>query len=91
MTSARLASIVGAEGKGELRVNISEIQRVQQYLRQKFQLDNLKLSPQKGKDDSVEVYLGDEFIGVLYRDDEDEDISYDFHMSILDIDLPPES
>jgi hypothetical protein len=72
-------------------VNVSEIQRVQRYLRQKFQLDNIKLSPQPGKDDSVEVYLGDEFIGVIYRDDEDEDLSYDFHMSILDIDLPSDS
>ncbi|MCP4329173.1 MAG: DUF3126 family protein [Alphaproteobacteria bacterium] len=71
-------------------MNPSEIQRVQHYLRQKFQLDNLKLTPQKGKDDSVEVYLGDEFIGVIYRDDEDEDLSYDFHMSILDIDLASE-
>ena len=33
------------------------------------------------------VILGEEFIGVVYRDDEDEDVSYDFHMAILDIDL----
>ena len=72
-------------------MNVSEIQRVQHYLREKFQLDSLKLKPQAGKDDSVEVYLGDEFIGVIYRDDEDEDLSYDFHMSILEIDLPAEN
>ena len=72
-------------------MNLLEIQRVQHYLREKFQLNNLKLQPQQGKEDSVEVYLGDEFIGVIYRDDEDEDLSYDFHMSILEIDLPPEN
>ena len=40
------------------------------------------------KDDSAEVYFGDEFIGVIFRDDEDGDVSYDFNMAILEIDLP---
>ena len=39
-------------------------------------------------DGSVEVYLGEEFIGVIYKDEEEGDISYDFNMSILEIDLP---
>jgi len=39
------------------------------------------------KDDSAEVYFGDEFVGVLFRDDEDGDLSYNFTMAILEIDL----
>ena len=39
------------------------------------------------KDDSAEVYLGDEFLGVVFRDDEDGDLSFNFSMAILDIDL----
>ena len=39
------------------------------------------------KSDSAEVYIGDEFIGVIFRDDEDGDLSYNFTMAILDIDL----
>ena len=39
------------------------------------------------KDDSGEVYLGDEFLGVIYRDDEDGDLSYNFSMAILEVDL----
>jgi len=39
------------------------------------------------KTDSAEVYIGDEFIGVVYRDDEDDDLSYQFQMAILDFDL----
>jgi hypothetical protein len=35
------------------------------------------------------VNLDGEFIGVLFRDDEDDEVSYDFHMAILDIDLAP--
>ncbi len=37
--------------------------------------------------DSAEVYVGDEFIGVVF-DDEDEDGSFMFEMAILAEDLP---
>ncbi len=36
---------------------------------------------------SAEVYIGEEFIGVLFVDDEDEDRSYNFQMAILGTDL----
>ncbi|AFL52083.1 hypothetical protein ABIE78_002057 [Sinorhizobium fredii] len=39
------------------------------------------------KDESAEVYLGDEFLGVIFRDDEDGELSYNFSMAILDVDL----
>ena len=39
------------------------------------------------KDDSAEVYLGEELLGVVYIDDEDGDRSYNFSMAILDVDL----
>ncbi|MBP2446048.1 DUF3126 family protein [Rhizobium leguminosarum] len=39
------------------------------------------------KDDSAEVYLGEEFLGLVYVDDEDGDRSYNFSMAILDVDL----
>lgn len=71
-------------------MDVTEIQRVQQYLRDKFQLSNLKLVPQKGQEDSAEVYLGDEFIAVIYRDEDEGEVSYAFHMSILEFDLPDE-
>lgn len=66
-------------------MNRSELLRVESYLRRKFGNNTISLKEQKGG--SCEVELGDEFIGVVYRDDEDEDVSYDFHMAILDIDL----
>jgi len=38
--------------------------------------------------DSVEVYLNDEILGLLYIDDEDKnDISYDLNISILQQDI----
>ncbi len=66
----------------------TEIGRLQLYLRTKFGLPNLSVRGRANKDDSAEVYIGDEFIGVIFRDDEDGEVSYDFNMAILDIDLP---
>lgn len=66
----------------------NEIARLQQYLQGKFSVPNLTIRGRPNKDDSAEVYLGDEFIGVIFRDDEDGDVSYDFNMAILEIDLP---
>ena len=66
----------------------SEIARVQKYLQDKFSNTNFNLKERPQSDGSVEVYLADEFIGVIYKDDEDGDVSYDFNMSILEFDLP---
>jgi len=66
-----------------------EIERIQAYLREKFGVGDLSVRGRPKKDDSAEVYLGEEFIGVLFRDDEDGDLCYQFNMAILDEDLPP--
>jgi len=69
-------------------MNASEISRLQRYLQGKFGVETVSVRGRSNKDDSAEVYFGDEFIGVLFRDDEDGDVSYDFNMAILEIDLP---
>jgi hypothetical protein len=38
-------------------------------------------------DDMVELYKDDEFLGTIYRDTEDGDLSYQVNFAILDIDL----
>ena len=65
-----------------------EIAKLTKFFRTKFQLENMEVRRRPQKDDSAEVYIGDEFIGVLFRDDEDpDDLSYSFQMAILDFDL----
>ncbi len=64
-----------------------ELDRVQSYLRKLFQNQTFRVVARPRKDDSAEVYLGEEFIGVLFRDDEDGDLSYNFQMAILETDL----
>ncbi|MBW8636513.1 DUF3126 family protein [Hoeflea sp. WL0058] len=64
-----------------------ELRKLDSYFKHTF---NAKMAVRKrpNKDDSAEVYIGDEFLGVLFRDDDDEDdLSYNFTMAILEIDL----
>ncbi len=64
-----------------------EIRKIEAYLRLKFELQSLQVRARPRKDDSAEVYIGEEFIGVIFRDDEDEDLSWNFQMAILEFDL----
>ncbi|MCF8470129.1 MAG: DUF3126 family protein [Parvibaculum sp.] len=66
----------------------TEIKRVESYLRQKFQLPSIIVRQRPQKDDSAEVHIGEEFIGVLFKDTDEGETSYAFNMAILDIDLP---
>lgn len=65
-----------------------EIAKLEQYLRAKFRLDTIQLHSRAQKDDSVEVHLGDEFIGLIFKDEDEGELSYHFTMTILDFDLP---
>ncbi len=64
-----------------------EIIKLERYLQRVFKLQSLQVKQRPRKDDSAEVYVGDEFIGVLFKDDEDGETSYQFQMAILDFDL----
>ena len=64
-----------------------ESEMLQVYLRDKFKSDVIRVVERPKKDDSMEVYVGDEFMGVIFRDDDEGEISYYFNMAILDIDL----
>jgi hypothetical protein len=65
-----------------------EMSRIQDYLAHKFKREGITLKARSQTDDSVEVLLDGEFIGLIYKDDEDpSDVSYDFNMAILDADL----
>ena len=65
----------------------NEILKLENYFRRRFNVPSMTVRQRPQKDDSAEVYIDDEFIGVLFRDDEDGDLSYNFTMAILDIDL----
>ena len=68
-------------------MDVQEIRKVETYLRKLFGNTRIRVVPRPRKEDSAEVYVGEEFIGVLFVDDEDEDRSYNFQMAILETDL----
>ncbi|MGJ8527726.1 DUF3126 family protein [Maritalea sp.] len=64
-----------------------EIENLTKYLRAKFANPAFEVRVRPKKTDSAEVYLGEEFIGVMYLDEDEGERSFNFQMAILDIDL----
>ena len=64
-----------------------EIKKLTRFLRTRFQAANIEVRRRPQKHDSCEVYIGEEFIGVIFKDEEDGELSYNFSMAILDFDL----
>lgn len=58
-------------------------------VRGKFGNEKLRVVPRPKKTDSSEIYLDDEYIAVLFRDDA-SGRSWTFEMAVLDFDLDPE-
>ena len=68
-------------------VDVQEIRKLDAYLKRLFGNARIRVVPRPKKEDSAEVYIGDEFVGVLFVDDEDDERSYNFQMAILGTDL----
>ena len=68
-------------------MDVQEVRKLDAYLKRVFGNQKLRVVPRPKKDDSAEVYIGEEFIGVLFVDDEDEARSFQFQMAILEEDL----
>jgi hypothetical protein len=66
----------------------TEIARVQSYLRRILGNNGLSIQAPERKGQPVEVLVNGEFLGTIYRDEEDGEISYDLRISILEEDLP---
>jgi hypothetical protein len=64
-----------------------DVPRLERYLRKMFNNDNLKVVMHPKKTDMAEISIGDEFIGPVYREEEDGEVSYQFQIAILDFDL----
>ena len=71
----------------ETAVDVKEVRKLDAYLKRVFANPRIRVVPRPKKDDSAEVYIGEEFIGVLFVDDEDDDRSFQFQMAILEDDL----
>ncbi len=69
-------------------ISPQETTKLQAYLQKTFGNSNLTLrSRGKAGGDSLEVLLNGEFLGVIYKDEDEGEISYDFNMAILEMDM----
>ncbi len=57
------------------------------YLRLKFENDKIRVVTRPKKTDSLEAYIGEEFLGVLFLEAEKGRKTYILELPILDIDL----
>ena len=73
--------------KKDAPIDDAERMRLQAVLREKLGGPQLAVRARPRKTDSTEVYVGDEFIGTLSRDEESKEFGYFLTISILDIDL----
>jgi len=67
--------------------DVQDIGKVESYMRGKLGNAMLRVVPRPKKKDSADVLVGDEFIGVLFVDDEGGKRTYNFEMAILELDL----
>ena len=64
-----------------------DVARLERYLRKLFRTDAVRVVMHQKKTDMAELFIGEEFIAPLYREEEDGEVSYQLQMAILDIDL----
>ncbi len=63
-------------------MDIQAVRKLDAYLKKLFGNARIRVVPQPAKAESAEVYIGEERLGDLNQDDEDEDLSYNFRMEI---------
>ncbi|MCK9915947.1 DUF3126 family protein [Microbacteriaceae bacterium K1510] len=67
--------------------SIQPIPALNAYLRSRFDNDQIRVVMRPKKTDSLEAYIGEEFLGVLFVEMEKGRRSYIFELPILDVDL----
>jgi hypothetical protein len=68
-------------------VKPDEIRKLETYLTGLFSGSNIRIKALPRKADSAEVYVNDEFIGIISKDTDEGELSYHVTMTILEMDL----
>ena len=64
-----------------------ELKSIESYLNKVFRSEEIVVKKRKSISDSCEIYLDDEFLGLIYKETEEGEEDYQFHMTILKEDL----
>ena len=63
------------------------LKKIEKFFKEKFNNKKIKIEGRANKSDSAEVLIEDEFIGVVFEDNEDGETCFQFNMTILSEDL----
>jgi hypothetical protein len=64
-----------------------ELNNIENYLNKVFRTDHFQVKKRKSIEDSCEIYLEEEFLGLIYKETDEGEEDYQFHMTILKDDL----
>lgn len=64
-----------------------EMMQLKNHLERTFKCSGVTVMKREKAEDSIEVMMDGEFIGVIYKIIDEGETSFDFNMAILDIDL----
>ena len=66
-----------------------EANQIERYLQKRFANNTIKARPRSDDvaESSAEISVGGEFIGIVFKDDEDGEVCYHFQMTILGEDI----
>tara|TARA_B100000242_G_scaffold182416_1_gene130974 strand:- start:82 stop:297 length:216 start_codon:yes stop_codon:yes gene_type:complete len=64
-----------------------ELEKITSYLNDIFNSSDFVVKKRKSIEDSCEVYHKEEFLGLIYKENEEGEEDYQFHMTILKDDL----
>jgi hypothetical protein len=65
----------------------TELAKLEKFLQTKFANPKISLKARPKAVDSVEFLLDGEYLGTVYKDEDDGDIGYDINISVLAMDL----
>lgn len=68
-------------------MNADELALLTKYFRKTFDNPSLTVKARPKIKDSSELYLGEEFLGIVTKIEDEGEVSFDLSMSILDFDL----
>lgn len=68
-------------------MKFQEAEKLDAYFKKLFGNPSIRVVLPPKRENTAEVYVGEEFIGLLFVDDDHEELSYNFQMAILEADL----
>ncbi len=70
-----------------MNITPEEMAQLKAHLDRTLKTPNLTVKMREKAADSIEVMVDGEFIGLIYKIEDEGEISFSFEMAILDIDL----